>query len=99
MQDGSISVDLGALRDIAGELEDILRRLNARLEDLYARTEPVVLAWKGEARSAFVDELDAWDRQMLDLQAAQAWLHSLVSTGQANYSAAQQASVRGWMGG
>ncbi|MET3987637.1 WXG100 family type VII secretion target [Streptomyces sp. PvR034] len=99
MQDGSISVDLGGLREIAGELEDILHKLNERLEVLYARTEPVVLAWKGEARSAFVDELDAWDRQMQDLQAAQAWLHSLVSTGHANYSAAQRASVRGWTGG
>ncbi|MCX5394124.1 WXG100 family type VII secretion target [Streptomyces sp. NPDC006482] len=96
--DGSITVDIAALREIAGDLEDILRALGERLTALYERTEPVVLAWKGEAREAFVDELDRWDRQMADLQAAQAWLHAVVTTGHANYSAAQRATLRGWGG-
>ncbi|MEU6979049.1 MULTISPECIES: WXG100 family type VII secretion target [unclassified Streptomyces] len=96
--DGSISVDIGALREIAGDLEDILRKLDERLSALYDRTVPVVLAWKGEAREAFVDELDRWDRQMTDLRAAQAWLHAIAATGHANYSAAQRATLRGWGG-
>ncbi|MFI8961926.1 WXG100 family type VII secretion target [Streptomyces sp. NPDC053493] len=97
-EDGSITVDIAALRAIASDLEDILRRLDERLTELYDRTVPVVLAWKGEAREAFLDELDRWDRQMADLQAAQAWLHAIVSTGHANYSAAQRATLRGWGG-
>ncbi|MEV6394446.1 WXG100 family type VII secretion target [Streptomyces sp. NPDC051907] len=95
---GPIAVDLVALREIAGDLEDIVKKLNESLSALYDRTEPLVLAWKGEAREAFVDELDRWDRQMEDLQAAQNWLHAIVTTGHANYSAAQRATLRGWGG-
>lgn len=94
----NITVRLGALREIADEMESILRALNERLEDLYARTEPVVLSWRGAGRETFVDQLDRWDREMQDLQAAQAWLHSLVVTGHANYSAAQRAVLSGWGG-
>ncbi|MET8505112.1 WXG100 family type VII secretion target [Streptomyces sp. NPDC014779] len=96
--DGTITVDLVALREIAGDLEEILRLLNERLAALYDRTVPVVLNWQGEAREAFVDELDRWDRQMEDLQAAQKWLHAIVTTGHANYSAAARATLRGWGG-
>ncbi|MER5964605.1 WXG100 family type VII secretion target [Streptomyces sp. NPDC002057] len=96
--DGSISVDLVALREIAGDLETILKTLNERLTALYDRAVPVVLAWQGEAREAFVDELDRWDRQMEDLQAAQTWLHAIAATGHANYSAAHRATLRGWGG-
>ncbi|MFJ3905989.1 WXG100 family type VII secretion target [Streptomyces sp. NPDC090025] len=96
--DGSITVDLAALREIAGELEGILKALDERLTVLYDRTVPVVLAWQGEAREAFVDELDRWDRQVGDLQAAQRWLHAIVTTGHANYASAQRATLRGWGG-
>lgn len=85
-----------ALSDLAGELEDILNQLSDHLVALYDRTEKVVLTWHGEAREAFVDELDAWDREIQDLQAAQAWLHDVVTTGHANYAAAHRAVLRGW---
>lgn len=94
--DDHIKVSFPALRELAGELEDILKQLNQRLDSLYDRTEKVVLSWDGQARDAFVDELDTWDRSMQDLQAAQAWLHEVVTTGHANYAAAHQAVLRGW---
>lgn len=94
--DDYMKVSFTTLRDLAGELEDILKQLNDRLETLYGRTEKVVLTWDGEARDAFVDELDKWDRSMRDLQAAQAWLHEVVTTGHANYAAAHSAVLRGW---
>ncbi|MFB7272299.1 WXG100 family type VII secretion target [Streptomyces sp. NPDC056244] len=97
--DDYIKVSFSSLRDLAGELEDILGQLNERLETLYGRTERVVLSWEGEARDAFVDELDRWDRSMQDLQAAQAWLHEVVTTGHANYDAAHRAVLRGWGAG
>ncbi|MDH2391214.1 WXG100 family type VII secretion target [Streptomyces sp. HNM0663] len=81
MSDDHIGVDFGTLRDLSSELEDILKQLDIKLESLYARTEKVVLSWDGEARAAFIDELDRWDRQMQDLQAAQQWLHEVVTTG------------------
>ncbi|MEV6394161.1 WXG100 family type VII secretion target [Streptomyces sp. NPDC051907] len=96
MTDDYIGVSFTTLRDLAGELEDILKQLNLRLETLYTRTEKVVLTWQGDAREAFVEELDQWDKQMQDLQAAQAWLHEVVTTGQANYGAAHRAVLRGW---
>ncbi len=96
MTDDYIGVSFTALRELAGELEDILKQLNLRLETLYTRTEKVVLTWQGDARDAFVEELDQWDKQMQDLQAAQAWLHEVVTTGQANYGAAHRAVLRGW---
>ncbi|MFE6980322.1 WXG100 family type VII secretion target [Streptomyces sp. SID14515] len=96
MTDDHIGVSFSTLRDLAGELEDILKQLNEKLETLYGRTEKVVLTWEGEARDTFVDELDKWDRQMQDLQAAQAWLHDVVTTGHTNYAAAHQAVLRGW---
>ncbi|MFE6697802.1 WXG100 family type VII secretion target [Streptomyces sp. NPDC057718] len=96
MTDDHIGVSFSTLRDLAGELEDILKQLNEKLETLYGRTEKVVLTWEGEARNTFVDELDKWDRQMQDLQAAQAWLHDVVTTGHSNYAAAHQAVLRGW---
>ncbi|MFE2939649.1 WXG100 family type VII secretion target [Streptomyces sp. NPDC059255] len=94
--DDSIRVSFTTLHDLAGELEDILKQLNERLETLYDRTEKVVLTWEGEARDVFVDELDKWDHSMQDLQAAQAWLHEVVTTGHTNYAAAHRAVLRGW---
>ncbi|MFE3826237.1 WXG100 family type VII secretion target [Streptomyces sp. NPDC059092] len=94
--DDLIKVSFTTLRDLAGELEDILKQLNERLDTLYDRTEKAVLTWQGEARDVFVDELDKWDRSMQDLQAAQAWLHEVVTTGHTNYAAAHRAVLRGW---
>ncbi|WP_328583244.1 WXG100 family type VII secretion target [Streptomyces sp. NBC_00370] len=94
--DDHIKVSFATLRELAGELEDILKQLNQRLDSLYDRTEKVVLSWDGQARDAFVDEFDTWDRSMQDLQAAQAWLHEVVTTGHANYAAAHRAVLRGW---
>ncbi|MCX5403830.1 WXG100 family type VII secretion target [Streptomyces sp. NBC_00335] len=94
-----IGVSFGTLQGLARELEDILRQLNGQLETLYARTEKVALSWEGEARDAFVDELDRWDRQMQDLEAAQKWLHEVVTTGHSNYTAAHRAVLRGWGAG
>ncbi|MEU9863110.1 WXG100 family type VII secretion target [Streptomyces sp. NPDC047971] len=99
MADDHIGVSFTTLREAASELEDILRQLNQRLDTLYGRTEKVVLAWRGEAREAFVEELDQWDKQMQDLQAAQAWLHEVVTTGHANYAEAHRAVLRGWGAG
>ncbi|MEV4937780.1 hypothetical protein [Streptomyces zaomyceticus] len=52
----------------AGLTSGVLAR---RLSALYDRTVPVVLAWQGGVREAFVDEPDCCDRQLEDLQAAQ----------------------------
>ncbi|MEV5316113.1 WXG100 family type VII secretion target [Streptomyces sp. NPDC052687] len=91
-----IVVDFPTLQRLSGELEDILKKLNGRLDTLYERVEKVVLTWEGEARDAFVDKLDEWDRSAQDLQAAQAWLHDIVTRGQTNYAAAQKAVLQGW---
>ncbi|MET9463710.1 WXG100 family type VII secretion target [Streptomyces sp. NPDC006544] len=96
MSGDHIGVSFGTLQGLARELEDVLRQLNGQLETLYARTEKVVLSWEGEARDAFVDELDRWDRQMQELEAAQKWLHEVVTTGHTNYTAAHRAVLRGW---
>ncbi|MEU3772226.1 WXG100 family type VII secretion target [Streptomyces sp. NPDC032472] len=96
MSGDHIGVSFGTLQGLAGELEEILKELNEGLETLYQRTEKVVLGWEGQARDTFVDELDRWDRQMQDLQAAQKWLHEVVTTGQTNYGAAHRAVLRGW---
>lgn len=95
-EDERIAVDFPALRHLSGELEDILKQLNGRLDTLYDRVEKVVLTWEGEAREAFIDKLDEWDRSAQDLQAAQAWLHDIVNRGQINYAAAQKAVLQGW---
>lgn len=96
--DDHITVRLATLQHLAGELEDILKKLNAGLDALYDRVEPVVLSWNGEAREAFVDKLDEWNRSAQDLQAAQKWLHECVTTGHTNYAAAHRAVLRGWGG-
>ncbi|MFG2128521.1 WXG100 family type VII secretion target [Streptomyces sp. NPDC048751] len=94
--DDHITVKLATLHHLAGELEDILKQLNGKIDDLYDRVEPVVLSWNGEAREAFVDKLDEWDRSAQDLKAAQKWLHEVVTTGRTNYTAAHLAVLRGW---
>lgn len=81
--DDHITVSFATLHELAGELEDILKHLNRRLDELYDRVEPVVVSWKGEAREIFVEKLDEWDRSARDLQAAQKWLHAYVTTGHA----------------
>ncbi|MFD5447338.1 WXG100 family type VII secretion target [Streptomyces sp. NPDC127100] len=91
-----ISVSFGTLRELAVELEDILKKLNEKLDDLHDRVVPVVLSWEGQAREVFVDKIDEWDRSAQDLQAAQKWLHEIVTTGHVNYTAAHQAVLRGW---
>ncbi|MFD3501406.1 WXG100 family type VII secretion target [Streptomyces sp. NPDC058676] len=94
--DDHITVQLAGLQLLAGDLEDILKQLNGRLDDLYDRVAPVVLSWSGETRETFVDKLEEWDRSAQDLQAAQKWLHEVVTTGHTNYSAAHRAVLRGW---
>lgn len=93
-----ISVSFAALQELAGDLEDILKKLNSKLDGLHDRVVPVVLSWEGEARDVFVDKLDEWDRSAQDLQAAQKWLHEVVTSGQSGYAAAHQAVLRGWGG-
>ncbi|MEE1791494.1 WXG100 family type VII secretion target [Streptomyces sp. BE308] len=94
--DDSITVDFATLRNLSADLEDILKKLNEKLDLLYPRVEQVVLTWEGEARQAFVDELDKWDHSAQDLEAAQAWLQEVVVAGHINYAAAHQAVLRGW---
>lgn len=96
MDDEHITVNFATLQRLSGDLEDILKKLNERLDLLYGRVEKLVLTWEGEAREVFVDELDKWDRSAQDLQAAQAWLHEVVTKGHINYAAAHQAVLRGW---
>jgi len=91
-----ITVDFATLQHLSGELEDVLKQLNGKLDTLYDRVEKVVLTWEGETREAFIDKLDEWDRSAQDLQAAQAWLHDVVTRGQINYAAAQRAVPQGW---
>jgi len=91
-----IAVSFATLHELAMDLEDILKKLNGELGDLYDRVEPVVLSWKGEAREIFVEKLDEWDHSAQDLQAAQKWLHAYVTTGHTNYAAAHRAVLRGW---
>ncbi|MBL3669298.1 WXG100 family type VII secretion target [Streptomyces sp. M2CJ-2] len=97
--DGHITVSFTTLRELAAELEDILKKLNDSLDDLHDRVVPVVLSWEGEAREVFVDKLDEWDRSAQDLQAAQKWLHECATTSHVNYAAAHQAVLRGWGSG
>ncbi|MET7712427.1 WXG100 family type VII secretion target [Streptomyces sp. NPDC005407] len=94
--DDHIAVDFATLRNLSADLEDILKKLNEKLDLLYPRVEKVVLTWEGEARQAFVDELDKWDLSAQDLEAAQAWLQEVVVNGHINYAAAHQAVLRGW---
>ncbi|WP_393080454.1 WXG100 family type VII secretion target [Streptomyces sp. LN704] len=94
--DDRITVAFATLRHLTIELEDILEQLNGRLEDLYDRVEPVVLSWQGETREVFVDKLDEWSHSAEDLQAAQKWLHEIVTSGHVNYAAAHRAVLRGW---
>ncbi|OII63308.1 hypothetical protein BJP40_25275 [Streptomyces sp. CC53] len=96
--DERISVDLAGLHRLAGDLEDVLKKLNESLDALYGRVAKLVLTWEGEAREVFVDELDKWDRSAQDLEAAQAWLHEVVTTGSTNYAAAHRAVLQGWGG-
>ncbi|WP_329114812.1 WXG100 family type VII secretion target [Streptomyces sp. NBC_01353] len=94
--DGSIGVDFATLQLLSGQLEDILKALNEKVQTLHGRVEKVVLTWEGETREAFIDKLDEWDRSAQDLQETQAWLHGIVTTGQSNYAAAHAAVLRGW---
>jgi WXG100 family type VII secretion target len=94
--DEHITVSFATLHELAADLEDILKKLNERLDGLYDRVVPVVAGWEGETREVFVDKLDEWDRSAQDLQAAQKWLHAYVTTGHTNYAAAHLAVLRGW---
>ncbi|BCM66398.1 MULTISPECIES: WXG100 family type VII secretion target [Streptomyces] len=103
MQDGSaeddyIAVSFGTLEHLTVELDDILKQLNGQLDDLYERLVPVVASWQGEAREVFLEELDKWDKSARDLQAAQKWLHEVVSSAHRGYAAAHRAVLRGWGG-
>ncbi|GAA4028785.1 WXG100 family type VII secretion target [Streptomyces plumbiresistens] len=94
--DEDISVSFDALTELAADLQDILKQLNGKLDDLYDQVVPVVLSWQGETRDVFVDKLDEWDRSAQDLQAAQTWLHEVVTSGHSGYAAAHLAVLRGW---
>ncbi|MGW7454144.1 WXG100 family type VII secretion target [Streptomyces sp. NPDC054787] len=98
-EDDRITVDFATLQRLSGDLEAILKDLNEKLELLYERAKKAVLSWDGEARQAFIDELDKWDRSAQDLKAAQAWLHEVVVKGHLNYAAANKSVLQGWGGG
>ncbi|MGW7437423.1 WXG100 family type VII secretion target [Streptomyces sp. NPDC054849] len=97
--DDRITVDFATLQRLSGDLEEILKDLNEKLELLYERAKKAVVSWDGEAREAFIDELDKWDRSAQDLKAAQAWLHEVVVKGHLNYAAANRSVLQGWGGG
>ncbi|MFH8881267.1 WXG100 family type VII secretion target [Streptomyces californicus] len=97
--DDDITVDFATLRLLSEQLETILKDLNENVGTMHDRVEKVVLTWEGEAREAFIDKLDEWDRAAQGLQATQAWLHGVVTNGQTNYAAAHAAVLRGWGAG
>lgn len=97
-EDDYIAVSFGTLEHLTVELDDILKQLDGRLDDLYTRVAPVVASWQGEAREVFLRELDTWDSSARDLQAAQKWLHEVVTSGHRGYAAAHSAVLRGWGG-
>ncbi|MFC7795790.1 WXG100 family type VII secretion target [Streptomyces cinereoruber] len=97
--DDRITVDFTTLQRLSGDLEEILRALNEKLDVLYGRVSKAVLEWDGEARETFIDELDRWSHDADDLKAAQAWLHEVVTKGHLNYAAANRAVLQGWGGG
>ncbi|QNE74344.1 WXG100 family type VII secretion target [Streptomyces finlayi] len=67
-----ITVNFATLQQLSGDLEGILRVLNEKLDTLYERTAKAMLSWDGEAREAFIDELDKWSHSAGDLKATQA---------------------------
>ncbi|MFH9197668.1 WXG100 family type VII secretion target [Streptomyces anulatus] len=87
------------MQQLSGDLEGILRVLNEKLDTLYERSAKAVLSWDGEAREAFIDELDKWSHSAGDLKATQAWLREVVVTGHLNYAAANRSVLEGWGGG
>ncbi|WEH36314.1 WXG100 family type VII secretion target [Streptomyces sp. AM 4-1-1] len=93
-----ITVNCGALQQLSGDLEGILRVLNEKLDTLYERTAKAVLGWDGEAREVFIDELDKWSHSAGDLKATHAWLHEVVVKGHLNYAAANRSVLEGWGG-
>ncbi len=97
--DDRITVDFTTLQRLSGDLEEILRTLNEKLDALYGRVSKTVLDWDGEARETFIDELDRWSHDADDLKAAQAWLHEVVTKGHLNYAAANRSVLQGWGGG
>ncbi|RSS45931.1 WXG100 family type VII secretion target [Streptomyces sp. WAC08241] len=97
--DDRITVDFTTLQRLSGDLEEILRTLNEKLDALYGRVSKAVLDWDGEARETFIDELDRWSHDADDLKAAQAWLHEVVTKGHLNYAAANRSVLQGWGGG
>ncbi|MEV7671050.1 MULTISPECIES: WXG100 family type VII secretion target [unclassified Streptomyces] len=97
--DDRITVDFTTLQRLSGDLEEILRTLNEKLDVLYGRVSKAVLDWDGEARETFIDELDRWSHDADDLKAAQAWLHEVVTKGHLNYAAANRSVLQGWGGG
>ncbi|MEU3598650.1 hypothetical protein ABZ714_07950 [Streptomyces sp. NPDC006798] len=68
------------------------------MDELSTRLVPVVASWQGEARDAFLCELDKWDRSARELEAAQKWLHEVVTNGHEGYAAAHRAVSSGWGG-
>ena len=94
--DDHITAHLATLQQLAGDLEDILKQLNGRLDDLYDRVTRSCCP--GGARPARCSST-SWRSgtgQPQDLQAAQKWLHEVVTTGHTNYAAAHRAVLRGW---
>ncbi|MFF8500849.1 hypothetical protein ACF07L_09370 [Streptomyces anulatus] len=61
---------------------------------MYERTAKAVLSWDGEAREAFIDELDKWSHSAGDLKATQAWLHEVVVKGAPELRRGQQVRTR-----
>ncbi|MEU3219440.1 WXG100 family type VII secretion target [Streptomyces sp. NPDC006971] len=98
-EEDRITVDFATLQRLSGDLEEILRALNEKLDTLYGRATKVVLSWEGEARETFIDELDKWSHSADDLKAAHAWLHEVVVKGHLNYATANQSVLDGWGGG
>lgn len=94
-----ITVNFASLQQLSGDLEDVLRTLNGKLDSLYGCTSNVVLTWEGETREAFIDELDKWGHSADDRKAAQAWLNEIVVKGHLNYAAANRSVLEGWGGG
>jgi uncharacterized protein YukE len=96
LSEPEIAVDLGGVFGIAEQLEEILAALEKSLSTLHESVAKHVAGWEGEARDACTALLSDWSRQMDDLSARQRWLHHVVTTGHANYTATHQGVLRGW---
>ena len=94
MNDGTLRVNFGALRQASADIDKALSALHSQLDQLERDAGPLVATWAGAAREAYAQRQATWRAASEDLQGTLRQIKVAVDESAADYADTERAATQ-----